>query len=230
MNVAQSPRGCAGPSRHGYLRATLTGSTLGPPSQAPNLSNLRATTVTCSLRHSLERPFWPQATDIPIIPPQAASQSLLPKSAGLQANMDLSKRDSMELPEADRAFLETHLPSSRSTSRPDLPFTTLTFATSLDSALALAPGTRTVLSGPQSKAMTHYLRSRHDGILIGVGTALADDPGLNCRIAGEEGTVDKVSKGNPVRLSLILVHDGTSQRIVNSFNYAHKGKVEHLGL
>lgn len=35
--------------------------------------------------------------------------------------------------------------------------------------------------------MTHYLRSRHDGILVGVGTALADDPGLNCRIAGVGG-------------------------------------------
>lgn len=29
--------------------------------------------------------------------------------------------------------------------------------------------------------MTHYLRSHHDGILIGVGTALADNPGLDCR-------------------------------------------------
>ena len=63
------------------------------------------------------------------------------------------------------------------------PFVTLTFATSLDSSLALAPGIRTALSGPQSKAMTHFLRSRHAAILIGVGTAVADDPGLNCRIA-----------------------------------------------
>ncbi|KAI9700719.1 MAG: 2,5-diamino-6-(ribosylamino)-4(3H)-pyrimidinone 5'-phosphate reductase [Candelina mexicana] len=30
--------------------------------------------------------------------------------------------------------------------------------------------------------MTHYLRSRHSAILIGVGTALADDPALNCRL------------------------------------------------
>ena len=30
--------------------------------------------------------------------------------------------------------------------------------------------------------MTHYLRNRHDAILIGVGTAIADDPGLNCRL------------------------------------------------
>ncbi|KAF3020581.1 2,5-diamino-6-(ribosylamino)-4(3H)-pyrimidinone 5'-phosphate reductase [Neopestalotiopsis sp. 37M] len=66
----------------------------------------------------------------------------------------------------------------------DKPFVTLTFATSLDSALSLAPGTRTALSGPQSKAMTHYLRSRHDAICVGVGTAIADDPGLNCRLEG----------------------------------------------
>ncbi|KAI1327130.1 bacterial bifunctional deaminase-reductase [Xylariaceae sp. FL0255] len=64
-----------------------------------------------------------------------------------------------------------------------LPFVTLTFATSLDSALSLGPGIRTSLSGPQSKAMTHYLRSRHDAICVGVGTAVADDPGLNCRLA-----------------------------------------------
>ncbi|KLU81923.1 riboflavin biosynthesis protein Rib7 [Magnaporthiopsis poae ATCC 64411] len=63
------------------------------------------------------------------------------------------------------------------------PFVTLTFATSLDSSLALAPGVRTAISGPKSKAMTHFLRSRHDAILVGAGTAIADDPGLNCRLA-----------------------------------------------
>lgn len=86
------------------------------------------------------------------------------------------------------ALLEPYLPPippSPATLGPDqLPFVTLTFATSLDSSLSLAPGVRTVLSGPESKAMTHYLRSRHSAILVGVSTVLADDPGLNCRIAG----------------------------------------------
>tara|TARA_R110002003_G_scaffold25_21_gene1293 strand:- start:1597 stop:2223 length:627 start_codon:yes stop_codon:yes gene_type:complete len=35
--------------------------------------------------------------------------------------------------------------------------------------------------------MTHYLRSKHDAILIGAGTAVADDPSLNCRIEGVGG-------------------------------------------
>lgn len=32
--------------------------------------------------------------------------------------------------------------------------------------------------------MTHYLRSKHDAILVGVGTAIADNPALNCRLEG----------------------------------------------
>ncbi|KAI0014364.1 putative riboflavin biosynthesis protein Rib7 [Xylariaceae sp. FL0662B] len=74
-------------------------------------------------------------------------------------------------------------PEETGSSSTPLPFVTLTFATSLDSALSLGPGIRTPLSGPQSKAMTHYLRSRHDAVCVGVGTAIADDPGLNCRLA-----------------------------------------------
>ncbi|KAK1831404.1 dihydrofolate reductase-like domain-containing protein [Podospora conica] len=73
-------------------------------------------------------------------------------------------------------------PSPPPSSTPRPPFLTLTFATSLDSSLSLGPGLRTALSGPASKSMTHFLRSRHAAILIGVSTAVADDPGLNCRL------------------------------------------------
>jgi 2,5-diamino-6-(ribosylamino)-4(3H)-pyrimidinone 5'-phosphate reductase len=74
---------------------------------------------------------------------------------------------------------------------------TLTFATSLDSQLSLAPGVQTALSGPESKAMTHYLRSKHDAILIGVGTAVADNPSLNCRIEGVGGYGGEDLDGQP---------------------------------
>ncbi|KAF2853085.1 5-amino-6-uracil reductase-like protein [Plenodomus tracheiphilus IPT5] len=80
---------------------------------------------------------------------------------------------------------------------PSKPFVTLTFATSLDSQLSLAPGVQTALSGPDSKAMTHYLRSKHDAILIGVGTAIADDPSLNCRIEGVGGYGGEGLEGQP---------------------------------
>lgn len=52
------------------------------------------------------------------------------------------------------------------------------------SMISHGPGLRTQLSGSESKSMTHYLRMHHDAILIGGGTAVADDPSLNCRYPG----------------------------------------------
>jgi 2,5-diamino-6-(ribosylamino)-4(3H)-pyrimidinone 5'-phosphate reductase len=45
--------------------------------------------------------------------------------------------------------------------------------------------------------MTHYLRSHHDAILIGCGTAIADNPSLNCRIAGVGGYGGTGLNGQP---------------------------------
>ena len=91
-------------------------------------------------------------------------------------------------PQESRAFLETYLPPSDLIAiEGKLPFVTMTYASSMDSFLSIAPGMPTLLSGPQSKSMTHYLRSKHDAILIGVGTALADNPALNCRMEGVGG-------------------------------------------
>ncbi|CAH0015506.1 unnamed protein product [Clonostachys rhizophaga] len=92
--------------------------------------------------------------------------------------------EALEFASSSAALLEPYLPPVSSQSTAAKPFVTLTFATSLDSSLSLAPGVRTRLSGPGSKAMTHYLRSRHSAILVGINTMLADDPGLNCRISG----------------------------------------------
>jgi len=93
----------------------------------------------------------------------------------------------------EETFLHPYLPLSTgrypdgaSAGDVERPFVTLTYACSLDSMIALAPGVRTTLSGPETKSMTHYLRLHHDAILVGVGTAIADDPGLNCRYPGAD--------------------------------------------
>lgn len=110
-------------------------------------------------------------------------------------------REALLFPESESQKIDPFLPTSMSRDRciqsSQKPFVTLTFATSLDSQLAIAPGVQTALSGPQSKAMTHYLRSRHDAILVGVGTAIADDPSLNCRIEGVGGYGGKGLVGQP---------------------------------
>lgn len=94
----------------------------------------------------------------------------------------------LQFPKSSRIFLEPYLPPTNPViDESGFPHVTLTYATSLDSSLTLAPGMQTMISGAESKAMTHYLRSKHDAIVIGVGTATADDPALNCRLEGIGG-------------------------------------------
>lgn len=64
------------------------------------------------------------------------------------------------------------------------PFVLLTWAQSLDGKIASAPGTRTTISGALSMTLTHQLRGLCDGILVGVGTVVADNPRLSCRTRG----------------------------------------------
>jgi 2,5-diamino-6-(ribosylamino)-4(3H)-pyrimidinone 5'-phosphate reductase len=101
--------------------------------------------------------------------------------------------DIARLSDPDESFLGPYLPVSAHPNKPygtpkqhDLPFVTLTYACSLDGMIALAPGLRTTLSGPKTKSMTHYLRLKHDAILVGAGTAVADAPSLNCRYPGAD--------------------------------------------
>ncbi|CAH0488132.1 unnamed protein product [Peronospora farinosa] len=64
-----------------------------------------------------------------------------------------------------------------------LPFVTLTYAQSIDGSITAEKGKPTLLSGPASLKMTHTLRTLHDGILVGIGTVIADNPSLNTRLA-----------------------------------------------
>jgi GTP cyclohydrolase II len=61
------------------------------------------------------------------------------------------------------------------------PFITLSYAQSLDGSIAVEANAACALSGPQSIRLTHYLRSRHDALLVGVNTILSDNPRLSVR-------------------------------------------------
>jgi diaminohydroxyphosphoribosylaminopyrimidine deaminase/5-amino-6-(5-phosphoribosylamino)uracil reductase len=66
------------------------------------------------------------------------------------------------------------------------PFVTLKIAQSLDGKTATAAGDSKWITGDEARRYGHLLRARHDAILVGINTALADDPELTCRIAGLE--------------------------------------------
>jgi len=62
-----------------------------------------------------------------------------------------------------------------------LPWVILKWAQTIDGKIATRTGDSRWISGEQSRKLVHQLRGRVDAVIVGVGTAIADDPMLNCR-------------------------------------------------
>lgn len=76
-----------------------------------------------------------------------------------------------------------------------IPYVILKTAMTIDGKIASHTGDSRWISGKESREMVHELRNELTGIMIGVDTAIADDPMLTTRLHGEVGR-------NPIRIVL----------------------------
>jgi len=107
---------------------------------------------------------------------------------------------------------------------------TLKLATSLDGRIATASGESRWITGEKAREQVHRLRAMHQAVLVGVETAIADDPELTVRLAGYVGSqpsrVVLDSKGRlpltsklvteAMRLDTIVVTTHPDQRLTDA--------------
>ncbi|MFK7866723.1 MAG: bifunctional diaminohydroxyphosphoribosylaminopyrimidine deaminase/5-amino-6-(5-phosphoribosylamino)uracil reductase RibD [Alphaproteobacteria bacterium] len=99
------------------------------------------------------------------------------KAAGIETHFGLMESEASDI---NQGFLKAKLQSK--------PMVSLKIATSLDGKLALNNGKSQWITNLQARQHGHFLRARHDALLIGAGTLRADDPQLNCRLPGLESS------------------------------------------
>ncbi|MCA9805449.1 MAG: bifunctional diaminohydroxyphosphoribosylaminopyrimidine deaminase/5-amino-6-(5-phosphoribosylamino)uracil reductase RibD [Cyanobacteria bacterium HKST-UBA02] len=120
--------------------------------------------------------------------PKVAGQGLSAlRDRGIDVQVGLLAREAAWL---NRGFL-TALKKNR-------PWLTLKMAVTLDGRIADRSGKSRWITGPEARAWVHHQRNETDAVMIGAGTARADDPSLNVRDL--ESSRD--SKRDPVRVIL----------------------------
>ena len=97
------------------------------------------------------------------------------KEAGIEVIVPVCNDECAELNEHFFTYIQT-----------GKPFVTIKSAMSLDGKIATFTGQSQWITNESSRRDGHVLRATHDAMLVGIGTILADNPQLNCRLSDDE--------------------------------------------
>lgn len=111
-----------------------------------------------------------------------------------------------------------------------VPFVTLKFAQTLDGRIATVTGDSQWISSESTRRLAHRLRSLHDGIMVGLGTILADDPQLTVRLVKGRSPI-RVIPDSRLRISLnakVLKDQDVAPTIIATTSQADDKKLSSL--
>jgi len=111
------------------------------------------------------------------------------------------------------------------------PLVTLKSAVTLDGKIATSTGDSQWISGESSRLYVHTLRNKVDGIIVGIGTVLADNPRLTTRLPEGGRNALRIIVDSHLRIpedAAVLECHANSQALVATTPQADPGKMERL--
>ena len=140
------------------------------------------------------------------------------RDAGIEVEVGVLEDEALKLNETFFKWVTT-----------GLPFVTLKFAASLDGKIATVGGQSKWISCKESRQFVHKLRDVSAGIMVGVGTVLADNPSLTARVDGGKNPVRIVADSMArTPIDARIVGDGQARTIIAVTESAPRDKVSAL--
>ena len=138
--------------------------------------------------------------------PQVAGKGLqMLKAAGIEVQAGVLAERARRLNEAFIKYITT-----------GIPFVTLKTASTLDGKIATKSGDSKWISNEEARERVHTLRHKHQGIMVGVSTVIADDPLLTTRLSVEGLSPVRIVVDSKLRIPVNsrLLHDGAAPVII----------------
>ena len=151
--------------------------------------------------------------------PRIAGQGVVRlKSAGVEVFEGLLAEQAVRLNEVFFKWMATAQP-----------FVAAKYAMSLDGKIATKTGESQWISGTRARRFAHHLRNCYDGIMVGLGTVLADNPALTCRLPrGRNPLRIIVDSKAGIPLNAQVLRDGLARTIVAVTEEAPPDRVDAI--
>lgn len=152
--------------------------------------------------------------------PQVAGSGIAKlREHGIEVQVGVLKREAEQMNEAFNKYITTKLP-----------FVTLKTASTLDGKIAAKTGDSKWISNAESRQIVHTLRHRHQAIMIGAQTAIADDPQLTTRLPVPGLHPIRIVVDSTLRIpsEARMLNDGLAKTVILTTDGASEGRAEEL--
>jgi len=140
------------------------------------------------------------------------------REAGIEVVSGLLEEDERRINAAYRKYITTRMP-----------YVTLKIALTLDGRIATRTGDSRWVTGPEAREAVHVLRHRHQAIMVGASTVLADDPELTARLPVPAVQPVRVVADSRLRVpETARIFDGKTPVVVLTTEQADPAKADRL--